>query len=216
MFGTQLQTLWRSLCYEGPDLEFRIAVNRDRSLVARTRARLYLVNLAPAQMPRGKHRVVSGTVTTARAKHFMQVLAPGLPPEPAWSAPTTGPGLFQLTAHHDVEAVARLLQEGANANERGGPLRRTRLHAAAISADGDADGVAHRLVALLIAAGADVNALDDVSQAPLHLAALSGGPEAIVQALLDGGADRLAEDHDGNTPLSLAVGHPDLQALLEA
>jgi len=62
----------------------------------------------------------------------------------------------------------------------------------------------HDGAALLIACGADVNAVDDCGETPLHRAAWSLDPESCRQ-LLEAGADPTTRDRHGRTPLDLAV-----------
>lgn len=90
------------------------------------------------------------------------------------------------------------------------------LHAAAQSGDTEE-------VRRLIAAGADLNALDAEGNAALHLAANNGHLD-VVRALLDGGADANAKDAQGWTPIfKAAYNHemdcgfaPVAQALVDA
>nr|5AQB_A Chain A, 3G61_DB15V4 [synthetic construct] len=67
---------------------------------------------------------------------------------------------------------------------------------------------------ILMANGADVNALDEVGWTPLHLAAW--GHLEIVECLLKNGADVNAADIDGYTPLHLAAfsGHLEIVEVL--
>jgi ankyrin repeat protein len=58
-------------------------------------------------------------------------------------------------------------------------------------------------ITILIAAGADPNALDKSGVAPLHRAVRTRCAAA-VKALLQGGADAKAGNKNGSTPLSLA------------
>ncbi len=62
----------------------------------------------------------------------------------------------------------------------------------------------HSLAAAPLGAGADVGQRDRLGQTPLHHAALSGEPKAIV-SLLSAGADLNAVDHRGETALHLAA-----------
>lgn len=74
------------------------------------------------------------------------------------------------------------------------------------------------IVALLLASKADVNALDNGGETPLHVAAQSGRKE-MVEFLLANKADINAKDNDGNTPLLDATmfgGHKDVVELLLA
>lgn len=70
-----------------------------------------------------------------------------------------------------------------------------------------------KVIALLLEAGADVNARRDGGETSLHAAVRSGrrshdvGP-AVISALVAAGADINATDDDGNTPLHYAVRRP--------
>lgn len=61
-------------------------------------------------------------------------------------------------------------------------------------------------VTLLLDAGADVNATDDIGQSALHAVCDSGELE-IAKLLLDAKADVTLADNDGNTPLHTVVGY---------
>ncbi len=63
-----------------------------------------------------------------------------------------------------------------------------------------------RMIGLLMDAGADVDATNDMEETPLHRAAQKGNEEA-VEMLLAYGADINAEDAAGQTPLDVARGH---------
>jgi ankyrin repeat protein len=64
---------------------------------------------------------------------------------------------------------------------------------------------------VLLAAGADVNAVQRDSYAPLHAAAQHGDDE-MVELFLSAGADPTARIADGSTPADLAeaAGHADV------
>ena len=77
-------------------------------------------------------------------------------------------------------------------------------------------------VALLIEKGADVNAVNDYNETPMHAAAYRGAND-IVQYLFDKGAKLDVVAHDGRTPLIVADGveygngfaaHPETAVLL--
>jgi len=82
----------------------------------------------------------------------------------------------------------------------------------ALVREGSADRDA---LALLHKRGADLNAVDDTGQAPLHLAVVNGRV-ALAKRLILAGADTNRPDADGQTPLALAlrVGDADLIRML--
>jgi ankyrin repeat protein len=110
-----------------------------------------------------------------------------------------------------------LIEAGADPNHPHGDARETPLHAALSRASGP---VGERVVAVLLAAGADPRAntapgaetgcfMRDArtrGETPLHRAAAFAG-EATIAALLAAGADPAALDTAGDTPLSWASWH---------
>ena len=96
----------------------------------------------------------------------------------------------------DVATVSRLIDQGADVNEKD-EVGITPLV-----------GAAHYgskvIVALLIAKGADVNLTDNYSETPLHMAAKEGY-EDIAELLISKGAEINAKDNLGNTPLHKAA-----------
>lgn len=106
-----------------------------------------------------------------------------------------------------AETVAACLEAGADVNARtdsfpfdsfffvaGAQGHLTPLHFASIY---DWDG----MVAVLLAAGAQVNARSLDGATPLHVAARMNRNPAVIAQLVEGGADLNARDRDGNTPL---------------
>ena len=59
------------------------------------------------------------------------------------------------------------------------------------------------MVEALVASGAEIDARNDLGRTPLHQAALYRGAR-VIEALLDAGADPMAEDNEGNRPADLA------------
>ncbi len=108
-----------------------------------------------------------------------------------------------------VGASRALLAAGADVNARSAnDLSVLPLHSAVA---GDHDDV----VAVLLDAGADVNATQRHGWTPLHGAA-QNGVDATVDRLLAGGADRAARNDDGKSAadLAAAAGHEALAARL--
>lgn len=164
-----------------------------------------------------------------------QAAAPGS--DPAGPKETTAAfDLHRAAQMNDVEALKRLLQDGARAALLDGrhqagetPLHRAcgagHLEAARLLLEMGADPSPQAkegetpmhlaalegngpLVRLLLEAGARVDVASDTGLTPLHLAAMRGD-EAIVQALLEAGASVHAVDAGGNQPLhrAAAEGH---------
>lgn len=116
---------------------------------------------------------------------------------------STGLHLALLSKH--AMAVKTLIELGADANAqdaKGDAPLHSALWFGPIHGPGNA--IDDELVAMLLAAGASVDAKNDDGETPLHLAAFSSTPDA-VSVLLQAGADASAEDHWGATPLNVAV-----------
>ena len=117
--------------------------------------------------------------------------------------------LHVAAAAHRPEIVRALIGLGADVAARN---RRwaTPLHYAA---DGDPDAARWNppaqaaTIALLIAAGADANAVDGSGVAPLHRAVRTRCAAAVT-ALLEGGADAGRPNGNGSTPAMLAPRQP--------
>ena len=104
----------------------------------------------------------------------------------------------------EIEATRVALKAGAQVNFTHPKYhRRTPLHYAASL--GEVDDTAVRM---LIAAGADVNAEDEVECRPLHMAAESWDPDK-VRALVEAGAEKNHTNGHGYTPLQVARAHYD-------
>uniref|UniRef100_A0A674I0A5 Protein phosphatase 1 regulatory subunit 16A n=1 Tax=Terrapene triunguis TaxID=2587831 RepID=A0A674I0A5_9SAUR len=102
--------------------------------------------------------------------------------------------LLEAASRNDVEEVRQFLQRGISPNlynEDG----LTALHQCCIDDFGD-------VVALLLEAGADVNACDSELWTPLHAAATCGHLH-LVELLIKHGANLLAVNTDGNMPYDL-------------
>ena len=157
---------------------------------------------------------------TATAQTLLQLGAdPTAAPDPA-ACERWGTGSFFAFA--DAEGVAACIAAGADTQTLGGPFPHAKpLHGAAATTRDPA------VISVLLEAGADLGAGDDMhGPTALHSAARSGNVE-VVRALLQAGADpnawqmSFATDYGwGWTPLHLAAGSnadPDVvRALIEA
>ena len=133
-----------------------------------------------------------------------------------FTAACGAPPLYRVAGKNDTARMTELLKQGANPNERWGPmLGKTSLHAAA-------EGGALDAIRLLIEHGADVNARgtwgNGRNATPLHYAACAGHV-SMVRLLLENGADpdpsrsnckHMNVEVSEGTPLELAEknGHP--------
>ena len=59
------------------------------------------------------------------------------------------------------------------------------------------------IISVLLEAGADPIARDELGETPLHEAAQSNGNPDVITVLLEAGADPRAQDELGRTPVSL-------------
>ena len=140
------------------------------------------------------------------------------------------PPLYTAAATGATTQVQNLIREGANVEVSAGSISEKRLHEAARSGHAD-------IAAMLLEAGANAMARNNVGWMPLHHAA-SGGHEQIVTLLVDAGADVAAtilpaksspprlhfvdagayggQNRGGETPLALSVhnGHAGVLRLL--
>ena len=110
-------------------------------------------------------------------------------------ANTDGLPLIAAAKAADAEAVARLLERGADVDQRQ-PDGATALHWAAFRDD-------QRVAELLLGAGADVDAANELGATPLWLAAENGGA-AMIERLLAAGADANVALPEGETPVMTA------------
>jgi ankyrin repeat protein len=108
------------------------------------------------------------------------------------SLPLPDPALWTAV---EPEEVRQLLADGADVEERGGPMKTSPLHQAAL-VGGEA------VARLLLEHGADVSVKDRFGFTPLHWAAVVGG-EAVTRLLLEHGADVSSKNNSGGTPLHL-------------
>ncbi len=121
------------------------------------------------------------------------------------------PLLHLAAAFADSSTVDLLLNAGADVHQVSGtPLRNQALHATlALSKD-------QETVRLLLAHGADPNAVQAAGYRPLHQAAVTGRKD-LVELLLKAGADPTLRCDRGKTAADYATqrGHAELAALLD-
>eukprot|EP00042_Codosiga_hollandica_P053002 m.683191 g.683191 ORF g.683191 m.683191 type:complete len:312 (-) comp58604_c0_seq18:678-1613(-) len=105
-------------------------------------------------------------------------------------------GLRQAVIAGNIAEIQRLLALGADLEDRDMANGQRVLHNAAyLSTNG--------VLKSLLAAGANYQAVDNMSRTPLHHAAMSGSV-ACIDALIQAGANHEARDKYGHTPLDLA------------
>ncbi len=107
--------------------------------------------------------------------------------------------LFDAIDDNDIKQVKGLIAQEVNINAKECYEHRTPLHEAV-------DYGRLSLVKVLIAAGADLEALDYMGRTPLLVASDQGYLE-IVKALIAAGADVNSVDDSGNTALDIARCH---------
>ena len=112
---------------------------------------------------------------------------------PAAPAPTLWRALLNL----DEGRVQRVLEAGADVDERGGPYGSTPLGWVAQVGS-------IRLARMLISRGADPKSAAEKGSSPLHMATWNGDFVEIVKILLDAAADPEAHNASGQTALEVA------------
>jgi ankyrin repeat protein len=116
--------------------------------------------------------------------------------------------LFGAVTFGDAAVIQALLEGGADVHEKDQDSM-TMLHWAVVAHHADAAKV-------LIAAGADVNAVDRFGSTPLlYAATIDFGDAETATALLQAGANPNAKDKEGKTALAQARDYPYLYAALE-
>ena len=124
--------------------------------------------------------------------------------------------LHIAAAYGTLPTVKALLDNGADAR-RATYQGNTILHRAATPQPDRPPEACRQIIALLVAKGADPNAVNVFGMTPLHMAAMFGHV-AVMQALIDAGARVGTEGPDHLTALDLASksGHPPAVAALRA
>ena len=119
--------------------------------------------------------------------------------------------LHIAAAFGQEQLVAFLLDRNAlvNVNAKN-PSQETPLHLAVLYRD---DETAARVADRLIANGAELNAPQKGGQTPLHHA-VARGSAAIVETLIQAGADPMLKDQTGLTPMDLSKFDEPIRAIL--
>ncbi len=108
-----------------------------------------------------------------------------------------GSDIWSAIAAGDIKAVKGHLAKGVDINAKDSTFGSTALSSAALLGHTE-------VIALLLKAGADVNAMNRDGSTPLHNAAFLGQYEA-AELLLDNGAEVNIRNGDGATPLEAAA-----------
>ena len=111
-------------------------------------------------------------------------------------------GLHNAACRDSVVEIKAILESGHVSVDKVNRAGMTALHAACFHGRANA-------VVLLLEHGADINAQSRIyckNATPLHLA-IARGHKQIARVLVDAGADVTLADHDGFSPVDLAVEH---------
>lgn len=108
-----------------------------------------------------------------------------------------GPSIHNAVAKNDIETVKALLAEDKGYCDARDRIGKTPMHFAITFARPE-------ILGELLAAGCDVNAVDDTGMTPLHVAAFIDLPGA-APVLFGAGAQIEAKDEFGDTPLHTAA-----------
>ena len=158
-------------------------------------------------MPSINDRLVSA-VRRGDVKDVETLLNFGANPRCKDKTPAEWPALYLAVRHNHPECLRHLLAAGARHNSRASETNMTPL---LIACEMGHLGCVH----VLLGAGADPNAMDDLKCTPLLYAAEKCYVD-IVYLLLKHGADASRRDRNGWTPLLLSchLGHADIVELL--
>lgn len=144
-----------------------------------------------------RQRIAVGANRQAEGEFFMEAIEHHL-----YEGDTA---LHVAAAAYNATAATHLLRIGADIHSQN-RLGQEPLHYAALGTPGAArwnPNAQAEMLRLLVAAGADANAIDRSGVAPLHRAVRSRCAEA-VRVLIELGADPRKPNRSGSTPLKLA------------
>ena len=186
-----LTGLWSTVLTASP--EFFKAVREDELVEAE---RLLAEGVASKILNVSLHHALSGEMASL-------LLAAGADPEASIIDRTT---VLHAAAYEGKTGVVRaLLEAGADVNAKTRPTRNTPLHATVYRGS----RATPEITLMLIEAGTDVKAVTPYGSTALHFAVKYGRDPAMIDLLLDAGADPLArQTHSsrgdvGKTPLDL-------------